>query len=76
MAKIVIENMQNCAGCYLCVLACSFFTRQERSFNLSEAKINVSRIDGQNRFRVSIDQNCSACGQCANFCHYGVLSKM
>ena len=44
MTKILIKE-EGCSGCYLCMLACSFFITEEKEFNLSKAKIKISMID-------------------------------
>ncbi len=71
MARIV--NMDNCSGCLLCSLACSFFNTPERSFNLSKSEIRVRRAKGRNRFEVEFSDACSGCETCVDYCHFGVL---
>nr|HID57619.1 hypothetical protein [Desulfobacterales bacterium] len=70
--KVIAE--ENCSGCLLCALACSFFNQPDRVFNLSKSQIKVERIGGQNRFKISFKEDCIECGTCADYCHYGVLS--
>ena len=65
---------ENCSGCLLCCLACSFFTSPERVFNLSRSMIKVRRAQDR-RFRIEFSEDCTACGICVDYCHYGVLSK-
>ena len=72
LTNVIAE--QNCAGCNLCALACSFFNTDERVFNPSRAFIQIERKDGQNSFAVNFKEDCLDCGTCAEYCHYGVLS--
>ena len=74
MTKVLIKE-EGCSGCLLCVLSCSFFTSKEREFSLSKAKIKVSMIDGQNKFKPVLLEDCTDCGKCVDYCYYGVLSK-
>lgn len=73
MKEIIIDQKENCSGCLLCALACSFFTG-EKKFNPSEAKISIKR-NQQNRFLVELRDDCTRCGMCVNYCHFGVLAK-
>ena len=72
LTNIVAE--ENCAGCLLCTLACSFFNTPERVFNPSLAHITVERKEGQNTFGVSFTEDCIDCGTCAEYCQFGVIS--
>lgn len=65
---------ENCSGCLMCTLACSFFNTPERVFNPSKAFITVDRKEGQNQFKVDFLDDCIDCGICSEYCHYGVLS--
>lgn len=73
MAEIKAINEKNCSGCLRCALACSFFNTPEREFNLSKSKIKIERVGGQNRFKVIIEEDCTVCGTCIDYCDYGVL---
>jgi len=72
-SKVIAE--ENCSGCLLCALACSFFNTPDRVFNPDKAQIKIERMEGQNRFKVSFKEECLECGICADYCHYGVLEK-
>jgi len=75
MPEVRVIKQENCSGCRLCALACSFFTFPDRVFSLSKSRIKVERIDGENRFKVIIEEDCIDCGTCVDYCFYGVLSK-
>jgi NAD-dependent dihydropyrimidine dehydrogenase PreA subunit len=74
MPEIKVTNEENCSGCLRCALACSFFNTSEREFNLSESKIKIERLGGQNKFKVSFKEDCTNCGICVDYCNYEVLS--
>ncbi len=67
-----IVNMDNCSGCLLCSLACSFFNTPQKVFNLSKSMIRVKPGNG-GRFEIGISADCTDCGICEKYCHYGVL---
>ncbi len=75
MSEVRVTKEENCSGCRLCALACSFFISPERAFSLSKSQIRVARTDGENRFKVGLLEDCLGCGICVDYCHYGVLSK-
>lgn len=75
MSEVRVTKEENCSGCHLCALACSFFISPERAFSLSKSQIRVERTDGENRFKVDLLEDCLGCGICVDYCHYGVLSK-
>lgn len=65
---------ENCSGCLLCCLACSFFNSPERVFNLSRSMIKV-RGAQDGGFEIEFSEDCTGCGLCVNYCHYGALGK-
>lgn len=71
---VKVANEKNCSGCYLCALACSFFTAGEHSFNPAEAMIKISRKNGSNTFSVVLRDDCIECGKCVDYCFYDVLT--
>lgn len=73
MSGIGVIKEENCSGCLRCALACSFFNSLEREFNLSQSKIKIERKNGQNSFKVSLQEDCNGCDICQDYCHYGVL---
>ena len=68
-------NTDPCSGCMLCAMACSFFTSGEGMFNLSKAKIKISRKEYQNDFFVELLPECINCGLCTKYCNYNVLVR-
>nr|HID57901.1 hypothetical protein [Desulfobacterales bacterium] len=75
MAKRVkVANIENCSGCQICALVCSFFTSDEKRFSLSQTWIKVSRQKSENRFQVELLPQCTHCGLCVKYCYYGVLT--
>ena len=68
-------NTAPCSGCHLCALACSFFTGGEDMFNLSKARIKISRKEYQNDFLVELLPECINCGLCTKYCNYNVLVR-
>jgi NAD-dependent dihydropyrimidine dehydrogenase PreA subunit len=55
----------------LCVLSCSLF--HTGRFGIGDARVVVERDDRNQRFRVRITETCTACGECAQACAYGVI---
>ncbi len=74
--KVKVTNPENCSGCQMCALVCSFFNSKEKHFSLSKALIKISRINGEERFRAEILPQCNNCGICTKFCLYNVLEKV
>lgn len=70
---VAVVAEENCSGCLICALACSFFNTPERVFNPSRAYIQVERKSGENEFRVRFQPECLHCGICKDYCPYGVL---
>lgn len=62
----------NCTGCRLCSLACSFI--YTKAFSLSDARIKVAVARDSYNFMVSFTDDCTRCGECANYCYNNVLS--
>ena len=73
-AKLVSVYSELCSGCGYCMLACSFI--KTGTFNPAESKIRLHRNDGKERYCISFDSDCDACGYCARYCFYGVLSEV
>ena len=69
-----VVNPQNCSGCGICELACSFFNVPDRSFRPAASHVQIVRLDGQNRFRPELSDQCNGCGVCATHCEYGVFA--
>lgn len=71
--RIVIKA-ENCSGCLLCSLACSFFTTTERAFSPSKAQIVVRPGSAETWFTVDLLPDCDGCGICVKYCAFDALS--
>ena len=69
-----VVNPENCSGCGICELACSFYNGPDRSFRPSVSHIRPVRIGGLNRFHPEFSDGCNGCGLCALHCDYGVFA--
>jgi len=70
MTAEIIVNENNCTGCLICQLWCSFFHKQK--FSPSEAYIQITNQYGLNP-KISYLDGCTKCGQCAQHCLYDAL---
>ncbi|MEW6489778.1 MAG: 4Fe-4S dicluster domain-containing protein [Thermodesulfobacteriota bacterium] len=70
---LTIAAPQNCSGCRLCALACSF--ENTRAFSLAAASIRIERVKNENAFQPRVLDECTGCGLCVPFCEYGVLAE-
>lgn len=71
----VIVNQEECRRCFICQLVCSAV--YERNFNPSMARIRIGltqRKDGKYVTPISFTEDCTGCGLCASYCHYGALT--
>ncbi|HOP86312.1 MAG TPA: 4Fe-4S dicluster domain-containing protein [Syntrophorhabdaceae bacterium] len=68
--KIRINN-DNCAGCMLCVLSCSFFNAGV--FNPEKSIIKINKNDKTLKFTLKITVGCKMCGACVEACAYNAL---
>ena len=66
---------EHCSGCLRCALACSFFTSPQRAFNPAKSKIQVLPGLEEGQFDVVLDEGCTHCGICVDYCEFGVLGK-
>ena len=71
---IKVTAPQNCSGCRLCALACSFHNTDEHEFSLAAASIRIDRVGNENSFHPKILDSCIGCGRCVSHCEYGVLT--
>ena len=68
----LITDSENCVGCRLCQMRCSFrFTKRFSFFN---ARIDISWNEAECRYDISFSEQCDHCGLCARSCVYGALS--
>ena len=68
--KITVYN-QNCRGCMICQLACSFTYTDMFNPSLARIKIEWSQEDTV----ITFTEECTDCGVCADYCFYGCLVK-
>ena len=65
-------NSEECRGCHLCQLACSFY--KTGVFKLSDSRVSIKRdINRIERYNVNLLDTCDTCGWCARFCAFGAL---
>jgi formate hydrogenlyase subunit 6/NADH:ubiquinone oxidoreductase subunit I len=67
----IITNAENCVGCQLCQMRCSF--RLTRRFSFSDARIDIDWNEKQCRYDISLNDSCDRCGLCVTACVYGAL---
>ncbi|MBI5013946.1 MAG: 4Fe-4S dicluster domain-containing protein [Deltaproteobacteria bacterium] len=72
---IQVAAPEQCSGCRLCALACSFYNTGEREFSLAAASIRIDRVRGENSFSPQVLEDCTGCGTCVPYCEYGVLAE-
>ncbi len=72
---IEVAAPQNCSGCRLCALACSFYNSSQREFSLAAASIRIERVGNESVFRPRVLEDCIGCGVCVSYCEYGVLAE-
>lgn len=61
---------EKCSGCLSCQLACSFTNL--KSFNPLKAEII---IDWRKDNSITFTPECTDCGVCVSYCHYGALER-
>lgn len=73
-AKTVFVYSDLCSGCGYCQLACSF--KKTGSFGFADARVNIRKVDGKERYQVAFLEDCDRCGFCSRYCYYGVLKEV
>ena len=68
----IITDSENCVGCLLCQMRCSF--RFTKRFSFSDARINIEWNEEQCRYDISLNEECDGCGLCVHSCVYGALT--
>ncbi|MHA1265363.1 MAG: 4Fe-4S dicluster domain-containing protein [Candidatus Helarchaeota archaeon] len=69
-SKSIIQITEdNCAGCLICQLICSFIYHKIFSTELAQIQINSSEYPP----RISFLEGCTQCFQCVDHCLYGAL---
>ncbi|MDO9533930.1 MAG: 4Fe-4S binding protein [Bacillota bacterium] len=73
-AKFININHDICAGCSLCIMACSW--RQVKCLQPDKAFIHLQKDKKRNRFDIIIDhENCDLCMHCVRECPTGALTR-
>lgn len=70
--KINISE-ENCTGCRICQMICSW--ANEGGFYPSRSFITIESSDNEARFRVRIGEGCKNCGLCSTYCTSKALVK-
>ena len=68
----IITDSENCVGCRLCQMRCSF--RFAKRFSFSDARIDIEWNEEQCRYDINFNEGCDNCGLCAGSCVYGALT--
>lgn len=67
-------NEENCTGCRICQMICSW--ANGGSFQPGRSYVKVeSKDSAENNFRIEIEQGCKRCGLCAVYCVGKALVK-
>ncbi len=67
----IITNPENCVGCRLCQMRCSF--RFTKEFSFAESRIEVLWQTNGRRYEIGFNDMCDSCGLCARSCMYEAL---
>jgi len=67
----IIINPENCVGCRLCQMRCSF--RFTKRFSFSDARIDIEWNEEQCRYDINLNDRCDHCGLCVASCVYEAL---
>lgn len=70
MGLEILIHPEECVGCRICQLNCSFIYNKKYSLTLSRIKIH--EIYGLIP-KIEFSEDCAKCGQCAYHCLYGAL---
>ncbi len=68
----IITNSENCVGCRLCQMRCSF--RFTKRFSFSDARIDIEWDEEQCRYDINFSDGCDRCGLCVTVCVYEALT--
>jgi len=67
----ISADSEKCVGCRVCQTRCSFHLAGRFSF--SDSAVGITWNPQQDRFEISFNVKCNACGRCVNSCLYGAL---
>ena len=71
-SKIMDTAHDNCVGCVLCQLACSWVKHGE--FNPAKSFIDIQRNElREGHWKASFTEDCDVCGYCFSFCHFDAI---
>ena len=75
MTKLVLFE-ENCYGCKMCEMACSF--HHTGRFSLAHSSLSVRMSHDKTRVSFILDSSCDFCKNeeipfCVNYCQYGAL---
>ena len=68
----IITEPENCVGCRLCQMRCSF--RFSKRFSFSDARIEIEWNEEKCRYGIRLTEGCDGCGLCARSCVYGSIT--
>ncbi|NVM02567.1 MAG: hypothetical protein HWN67_09545 [Candidatus Helarchaeota archaeon] len=69
--KIIVHE-ENCTGCLICQLICSF--THKKTFNPSASCILIQTLNHSKK--ISFTSECNNCGLCAKYCLYKALERV
>ena len=64
-------NAENCSGCKMCQLICSFI--YTRKFNPLKSRIVIEEPNTTEPFSITFTDECNDCGFCVRYCFYDAL---
>ena len=67
----MIARSENCTGCLMCQLSCSFV--KTSAFCPADSFITIERLNKSERYDVRFTDECDACGACTKYCYYDAI---
>ena len=64
-------DQSKCSGCLQCQLTCSFIFFKAYRLHASHIQIDTRKTE----YSAFFSENCTHCGQCADICLFGALTK-
>ena len=65
---------ENCTGCLMCQLACSF--TKTSAFSPASSYVTVQRVGVSETYEVSFTEDCDACGVCTQYCYFDAIESV